>query len=77
MSAHHTVPLRSVDNINSPSATPLLGAVSGAVTGAMVGYFISGKCEYTVAGVLVGFVIGSFVGVVIKRNTDRTELHYD
>ena len=60
---------RSVDNIMNPwpDSKPLVGAAAGAVTGAAIGSVVPGIG--TAVGGLAGFVIGSFFGVTVARNT--------
>ena len=58
---------RSVDNIMNPSSKPLVGAVGGAVTGAAIGSVVPGIG--TAVGGFAGFIIGSFAGVTVARNT--------
>ena len=56
-----------VDNIMNPSAKPIAGATVGAVAGAVIGSVV--PVIGTVAGGLAGFIGGSFVSVVVARNT--------
>ena len=60
---------KSVENIMNPSSKPLFSAVIGTIIGVVIGYYLP-KVGMTVGG-LSGFIVGSFIGVVVARSIDK------